>query len=94
MKGIILNHVLSQVTPVYNDKYIYGIENRTKDHAPGKKKKKILDIASAINDASNEEIKSGKTLRNPKGESIYIYIYIEREREREREREIDRYIDT
>ena len=72
MKGIILNHVLSQVTPIYNDKYIYGIENSTKDHAPGKRKKKILEIASAENDASNEEIKSGKTLRNPKRESIYI----------------------
>ena len=40
--------------------------------------KKNLEIASAVNDASNEEIKSGKTLRNPKRESIYI------------EREIDR----
>ena len=39
MKGIILNHVLSQVTPVYSDKYILGIENRTKADAPGKKKK-------------------------------------------------------
>ena len=44
MIGIILNHVLSQVTPVYNDKYIYGIENRTNDHAPGKRKTKILKL--------------------------------------------------